>query len=149
MKIVDLFDLFVNDRKTYCAPDSVRFYRENLAFFIRYLLSSGIDDTEQLHPDVLRSFAVYLRDERKIKSTSIHTYFRGIYAFLHWAIEEEYIPAFKYKIKLPRRTLKQFFPFRNLKLNCFFKPYLLPAKTRNEIYLSSGLCLTVASGAPK
>lgn len=104
MRIADLYTAFINDRASYCAPDSIRYYRDNLSFFIKWLQSAGIDDTEQLVPDILRSFVVYLRDDRKIKSTSIHTYFRAIYTFLHWMMEEEHIRTFKYKIKLPREN---------------------------------------------
>lgn len=110
MRIADLYDSFINDRMTYCAPDSIRYYRENLSFFIKWLQSSGIDDTEQLDPDVLRKFVVYLRDIRQVKATSIHTYFRAIYSFLHWMINEDHMQQFKYKIKLPRQNPETVLP---------------------------------------
>lgn len=110
MKVADLYTVFMNDRMSYCAPDSVRYYRDNLSFFIKWLHSAGIDDTEQLQPDVLRGFAVYLRDERRIKNTSIHTYFRAIYTFLHWLIDEEHMQEFRYKIKLPRQNPETVLP---------------------------------------
>ena len=104
MKIADLYFSFLDDRQSYCAPDSIRYYRENLGNFIKWLQSIGIDDAEQLHPDVLRSYSVFLRDERRVKNTSIHTYFRAIYAFFRWMIDEGYIQPAKYKIKLPRQN---------------------------------------------
>lgn len=104
MKIADLYLSFLEDRQSYCAPASMRYYRENLGNFFKWLQSVGIDDTEQLHPDVLRSYVVFLRDNRQVKNTSIHTYFRAIYAFLRWLIEEEHMQQFKYKIKLPREN---------------------------------------------
>ncbi len=104
MKIAELYDAFLKDRQSYCAPDTIRYYREDLAFFIKWLQSLGIDDTAQLDPDVLRDYVVYLREERKIKNTSIHTYFRAICAFFRWMIDEEYIQQFKYKIKLPKKN---------------------------------------------
>lgn len=109
MKIADLYIAFINDRASYCAPDTIRYYRENLSFFISWLQSVGIDETEQLLPDVLRSFVVYLRDIRKVKATSIHTYFRAIYAFFHWMVEDEYIQTMK-KIKLPRQNPETVLP---------------------------------------
>lgn len=110
MRIADLYDAFINDRMTYCAPDSIRYYRDNLSFFIKWLQSSGIDDTDQLDPDVLRKFVVYLRDIRQVKATSIHTYFRAIYSFLHWMIDEDHMQQFKYKIKLPRQNPETVLP---------------------------------------
>lgn len=110
MKIAELYDAFMKDRMSYCAPDSIRYYRSNLEFFLRYLKDTGITETEQLDPEVLKSFSLYLREVRKIKNTSIHTYFRAIYSFLHWMIEEEHIQQFKYKIKLPRQNPETVLP---------------------------------------
>lgn len=104
MKIAEAYDSFIKDRQSYCAPDTIRYYRENLANFIKWLQSVLVDDTEQLHPDVLKNYVMYLREKRKVKNTSIHTYFRAIYAFLQWMMDEEYMRHFKYKIKLPREN---------------------------------------------
>lgn len=121
MKVADLYTVFINDRMTYCAPDSVRYYRENLSLFINWLHSVGIEETEQLAPDVLRSFVVYLRDIRKIKATSIHTCFRAVYVFLHWMIEEEHMKAFRYKIKLPRQNPETVLPLSQQEADHLFK----------------------------
>lgn len=104
MKIAEVYDAFINDRQSYCAPDTIRYYRENLASFIKWLQSAGVDDTEQLDPEVLKDYVKYLREIRKIKNTSIHTYFRAIYAFFRWMSDEEYIQPVKYKIKLPKKN---------------------------------------------
>ena len=104
MKIADLYNLFIDDRQSYCAPDTIRYYRENLHSFIRWLQSVGIQDTEQLQPEILKNYVSYLRENRKIKNTSIHTYFRAIYAFLRWMTDEEYIQPIKFKIKLPKKN---------------------------------------------
>ena len=70
MKIAESYEAFINDRQSYCAPDTIRYYRENLASFMKWLQSAGIDDTEQLDPEVLKDYVKYLREIRKIKNTS-------------------------------------------------------------------------------
>lgn len=110
MKIAEAYEAFLQDRLSYCVTDTLRYYRENLTMFIRWLHSSGIGETEQLQPDVLRSFVVYLRDVRKVKPTSIHTCFRAVYAFLHWMVEEGHMKDFRYKIRLPRQNPETVLP---------------------------------------
>ena len=104
MKIAEAYDTFIKDRQSYCAPDTIRYYRENLASFQKWLQTAGIDDTVQLDPEVLKNYVTYLREIRKVKNTSIHTYFRAIYAFFRWMSDEEYIQPVKYKIKLPKKN---------------------------------------------
>lgn len=104
MKIAEAYNAFIKDRESYCASDTIRYYRENLASFVKWLQSAGIDDTEQLEPEVLKDYVKYLREIRKVKNTSIHTYFRAIYAFFRWMMDEGYMQPAKYKIKLPRQN---------------------------------------------
>lgn len=103
MELKKIYDRFILDKKSYVAADSVRYYQDCLSGFLSWADSSGILDSEQLDPDVLKGYCVYLRDVRKIKNTSISTYFRGIKNFCLYCIENHYCDYFNYKIKLPRQ----------------------------------------------
>lgn len=101
MKVNDLIQLFLVDKEVYCAPDTIRFYRQSLSFFERWLSASGSAEAGAVTAETLKSYVLYLR-EQGVKATSIHTYFRSLNNFFSWAIDNGYIPYFKYKIKLPR-----------------------------------------------
>lgn len=102
MLLSDAFQLFLDDKYVYAAADTVRYYKDSLSGFIKWLCDLGIDDTQQLDQDLLKQYAVYLRDVRKIKNTSIHTYFRGIKNFSLFCIDQHFCEYFNYKIRLPR-----------------------------------------------
>lgn len=102
MLLSDAFQLFIEDKYVYAAADTVRYYKDSLSGFINWLHDLGINDTQQLNQDLLKQYAVYLRDLRKIKNTSIHTYFRGIKNFSLFCIDHHFCEYFNYKIRLPR-----------------------------------------------
>lgn len=102
MKIQDLISAFIADKQVYCAPETVRYYREVLDLFVRWCEAAGYTEPTQLNADVLKQYAVYLRQDRAIKSTSIHTNFRAVNAFVHYLIDNNYISDFRYKIQLPK-----------------------------------------------
>lgn len=107
--ISDLVDLFISDRLTYCAAASIKYYREDLRKFVSFLSSRGVFDPRDITKVQLQQYAIYLRDTRRIKATSIHTYFRAVYAFLSWLVEEEYIMEYK-RIKLPKQNPETVLP---------------------------------------
>ncbi len=102
MLFSDAFQLFLEDKYVYAAADTVRYYKDALSGFLKWLQDLGIDDTQQLSQDLLKQYAIYLRDVRKIKHTSIHTYFRGIKNFSLFCIDQHFCEYFNYKIRLPR-----------------------------------------------
>lgn len=104
MNLETALNKFLQDRQVYCSPASMRYYRETLNYFLDYCYIHEVTDVWQLDRDIMKEFALYLRMIRKIKATSIHTYFRAVYAFCSYLIEEELIDDFKYKIKLPREN---------------------------------------------
>lgn len=104
MKVADMVPLYIDSKMSYCAAPSIVYYRDALALFVMYLDSAAVYDVQQLTPAVLRDYAFYLREERKIKATSIHTYFRAVNAFIRWLIEEGYVEEFRYRVKLPKQN---------------------------------------------
>lgn len=96
------FDNFIFDKKTYAAPDTVRYYMDSVSGFLSWLDLNGVTDPALLSEELLKRYLLYLRDVRQIKNTSIHTYFRGIRNFCLFCIEHNYCDYFNYKIRLPR-----------------------------------------------
>ncbi len=111
---------FINDKVTYAAPDTVRYYKDAVSGFLTWLNNSGIVDSMQLSQDLLKSYLIYLRHVRKIKNTSIHTYFRGIRNFCSYCIEQQYCCYFNYKIRLPRPDPDLVLPLSSLEAEKIF-----------------------------
>lgn len=101
MTIEAAADLFIQDRKTFCSSETVDFYMEKLTLFEKYLTTQRINEVEQLTPDILKGYLVFLRS-KSVKNTTIRCYFRAINAFCFFLIDQELVSYFKYKIKLPR-----------------------------------------------
>lgn len=120
MNIHNIFQIYLDDKKVYCADKSCDFYRNMLHVFSIYLDSHSIFDTSLLSPDVLKNYVVYLR-HKGIKNTSIHTYMRGVNNFLNWGILNGMLPPFDYHIKLPRPDPDQILPLSTDEVNNILK----------------------------
>ena len=109
MKYNELYNLFIKDRETYCSPKTINTYHAQLGRFTSFLQLENIIYMEQINTETLKDYLLYLRDSG-IKATSIKAYFRHLYALFSFAIDNEYISPFKYKIKLPRPDPEQVLP---------------------------------------
>lgn len=109
MKYNDLYNLFIKDRETYCSPKTIHTYHAQLGRFTSFLQLENIIYMEQINTETLKDYLLYLRDSG-IKATSIKAYFRHLYALFSFAIDNEYITPFRYKIKLPRPDPEQVLP---------------------------------------
>lgn len=88
-------------RKSYLAPDSVRYYEENLSRFNKWLSLSKLNILE-LTSDNLRQYIIYL-GLTGIKNVSLHTYYRAVRVFCSWLYQEGYIDIdITQRIKLPK-----------------------------------------------
>lgn len=97
----DIIRKFIMQRKSYLAPESVRYYEENLLRFEKWLCINCIDVLD-LKSDDLRQYIVYL-GLTGIKNVSLQTYYRAVKTFCRWLFEEEYIKNdITSKIKLPK-----------------------------------------------
>lgn len=129
MYFEDAADLFIQDRKTFCSLETVDFYTEKLTLFEKYLDTQHIYEVEQLTPDILKGYLIYLRSTN-VKNTTIRCYFRAINAFCFFLIDQEVVPYFKYKIKLPRPDPDPVMPLTSSEadhliniINTFADPY--------------------------
>lgn len=105
----DAFLMFLNDKSVYCAPDTIRFYKDCFSRFSGYIKSQNIIYITDIDISTLKLFVLYLRSG-KIKNTSVNTYMRGVKAFIFWCFDNGLIPYFKYTIKLPRPDNKLVLP---------------------------------------
>lgn len=92
---------FIMQRKSYLAPDSIRYYMENLTRFEKWLSISNLNILE-LTSDNLRQYIIYL-SLSGIKNVSLHTYYRAVRVFCSWLYQEGYIDIdITQRIKLPK-----------------------------------------------
>lgn len=97
----DYIQKFIMQRKSYLAPDSVRYYEENLSRFNKWLSLSKLNILE-LTSDNLRQYIIYL-GLTGIKNVSLHTYYRAVRVFCSWLYQEGYIDIdITQRIKLPK-----------------------------------------------
>lgn len=92
----EMYEKFINEKKSYCEEKTITYYEENLTKFIEYV------SDQELTRDIYINYIYDLR-KRGIKNTSIRTYCRAIKAFSNWLLENEYIEKdITYRVKLPR-----------------------------------------------
>lgn len=107
MTILQIYNLYMNNRSTYCSPDTILKYTDDLNLFFRFLKSYYQVDIDLIGFDVLWSRSVYMDfildlRTRKIKNSSIRSYCRSVKAFLHWTYENNYSPDYLKGVKLPK-----------------------------------------------
>lgn len=97
------YQLFIQDRNSYCESPTLKYYQENLSRFINFLqVEYDITDTMQLHKEHYVSYLTYLRS-CNIKNTSIHTYMRAVRTFLNFCLDNNIIHEdITHRVKLPK-----------------------------------------------
>lgn len=99
--MINYIDIFIMQRKSYLAPDSLRYYLENLSRFEKWLSLNHLQILD-VTPDNLRQYIIYL-GLIGIKNVSIHTYYRAVKIFYSWLYQEGYIDIdITQRIKLPK-----------------------------------------------
>ena len=92
----ELYNKFIDEKKSYCEENTITYYEENLTKFIEYVADG------ELTRDIYIKYIFELR-KKNIKNTSIRTYCRAVKAFSHWLLDNEYIEKdITYNVKLPR-----------------------------------------------
>lgn len=120
MNIYDSFDLFLNDKKVYCAAKTCDYYKNVIHVFSLFLDKRDIFDTNLINQPLLKDFVLFLR-QKEIKNTSIHTYFRAVKNYCYWGICENIIPPFDFHIKLPRQDPDQVLPLSKKEVDDILK----------------------------
>lgn len=96
---------FLIDRKAKgLSPHSTRFYKVELTLFLRYCDGQVLSRIEQLTPDILRRYLLYLEENGR-NPGGVHAAFRALRAFLLWYENETEPEGWKNpirKVKAPR-----------------------------------------------
>lgn len=103
MSLQEAFNLFIQDRQSYCEKATIKYYQENVSKFIDYLDDEyDIFDMLQLQKEHYVSYLTYLRS-CNIKNTSIHTYLRAVRTFLNFCLDNNFIQEdITHRVKLPK-----------------------------------------------
>lgn len=104
--ITDYLELFLIDKSTYCEPASMKYYEEDIYYFINYCNDRGITCISEIDKTVISSYIVNLR-KKDITNVSIHTYYRALKVFMRWLYDNGYLEIdYTVKIKLPKKDPK-------------------------------------------
>jgi site-specific recombinase XerD len=87
------FEEFILDRQARAlSPRTIALYRQNLAIWFDFLQAQGLTDTEQVTPSLIRSFVIWLSEERNHSQGGVAHVFGHVRTFLRW-YAAEYAPA--------------------------------------------------------
>lgn len=107
------YDLFILDREAVCSEKTIRYYREDIGFFFKYVeknLNKSIDCVycDDITLTFLNMYTIHLRNKpkfenhsffkpedvdvnNKLSNTTIRTYQRAVKVFLNWIYDNEYL----------------------------------------------------------
>lgn len=134
MTIKQAYEDFIEFKKSYCDPATVKYYSKNLKFFFDYLQRStgnAIDSIElsQLDRKVMQHYVSFLRTKQKyefhpfkvqsakkgtLKNSTVRIYLRAVRVFLNYITEElDTELVITRKIKLPKDDTSMQIPLFN------------------------------------
>lgn len=98
-------EAFLIDRRSQnLSPRTVKYYRVSLETFSRYCEAQAVETLEQVSPDVLRRFLLWLEDTGH-NAGGAHGHYRAVRAFLFWYENEAEPDNWKnpiHKVKPPK-----------------------------------------------
>lgn len=131
----EMYEKFINEKKSYCEEKTITYYEENLTKFIEYVAD------QELTRDIYINYIYELR-KKNIKNTSIRTYCRAIKAFSNWLLENEYIEKdITYRVKLPREDKDIVIPLSQEEVIRIDDVIIMPVFTDNLLYLRNALII--------
>lgn len=131
----ELYEKFINEKKSYCEEKTITYYEENLTKFIEYVAD------QELTRDIYIKYIYELR-KKNIKNTSIRTYCRAVKAFLNWLLENEYIDKdITFRVKLPREDKEIVVPLSEDEVIKIDNVIIIPVFTDSILYLRNALII--------
>lgn len=131
----ELYNKFINEKKSYCEEKTITYYEENLTKFIEYVAD------QELTRDIYINYIYELR-KKNIKNTSIRTYCRAIKAFSNWLLENEYIEKdITFKVKLPREDKDIVIPLSEDEVIKLDDVIMIPVFSDTILYLRNALII--------
>lgn len=106
MNMEDAVNVFLADRGTYCAPKTIKNYKEHLA---KFLAGVKAVDTEELTADDIRRYILALRDAG-VRNVTVRCYMRSVKAYCSWLSDSGHMasnPTIGIKLPRPDPELKQ------------------------------------------
>lgn len=107
MTILRIYDLYEYDRSSYCAPATLKKYKEDIQLFFRFLnvkyhICVDQDGFAALpeDADIYKDYIVHLRGT--VKNSTIRSYCRSVKAFLRYCYEEDLCKDYLKRVKLPK-----------------------------------------------
>ena len=83
------FEAFIFDRQARnLTKSTIQYYRDELGYFLDFLQTQEVERIEDLSPDHIRSYLLYLREVRNRNQGGIHSMYRSIRAFLNFTWDE-------------------------------------------------------------
>ncbi|MGN0688379.1 MAG: tyrosine-type recombinase/integrase [Oscillospiraceae bacterium] len=111
MTIKQLYDMFLLEQQyRNNTSKTINWYNENLFNFFTWLDS---DDISELTLENFKLYGVHLRTEvfkrngAQLSSTSVQCALRAVKAFYNFCIEEDHLPDFSKKLRLPKAHSKE------------------------------------------
>lgn len=133
--LTELYEKFINEKKSYCEEKTITYYEENLTKFIEYVAH------QELTRDVYINYIYELR-KKNIKNTSIRTYCRAVKAFSHWLLDNDYIEKdITYNVKLPREDKDMVIPLSEDEVIKLDNVILIPVFSDSILYLRNALII--------
>ena len=134
---------FIIDRQAIgLSSNTIRFYRDELGLFERWMTGQGMTCTLAISSDVLRSYFTDLADRRN--QGGVHTSYRAIKAMLRWLEQEEdgdyRNPIDKVKVKAAKVKARPGVPIENIQrmIDACQGPLALRDQTILRLFLDTG-----------
>ena len=107
MIILQIYNLYINNRSSYCSPETIRKYRDDLKLFFRFLEQhynilvdkDGFNVLSQA--SIYLDFIVYLRNTG-IRDSSVRSYCRSCKAFLRFCYDNDFCIDYLKNVKMPK-----------------------------------------------
>ncbi len=147
MTVMQAYEKFIEQKRSYCDASTVDWYIKNLKYFFEFLqqdLGSDIDaiELDQLDKKVLQRYVSYLRQKPKyeghpfkigaakkgnLKNSTVRIYVRAVRGFFSWLEEDDDCSglAVSRKVKLPKDDTAIQIPLYNFeveKIDALYNP---------------------------
>jgi integrase/recombinase XerD len=87
------------------SPRTLRYYRQQIGWFADYLVCHDCHQLDQISPHHIRAYLLYLQEQKRWKSASVHSAARAIRAFFNFCVAEQLASTSPMaRVKMPKTT---------------------------------------------
>lgn len=107
MTILQIYNIYINNRSSYCSTETIRKYRDDLKIFFRFLERHYKISVDKQGFHVLEQAPIYLDfivDLRStgIRDSSVRSYCRSCKAFLRFCYDNDFCIDYLKNVKMPK-----------------------------------------------